>query len=247
LDTTTVYKRDKAAVQQFQQQYPQNKYTYYAVGHSLGGAIMDSLIKKGLIKEGVSYNPAVQPQDFRSILPNRRIYMSGDPLYAIFGNFLRQRPEVRKSKTSFFSKLGLKSVAPEYLKSHGLAEFEGGKRGGNHGANIVAQLINLVDNYNGGNYRQFTDEYNSKLVELRVLYENLAQANPQNGDALIAEYEANLIAPRPHIRLLLQRFPGIMAEKEENERSRTPDPSNDPDPSAAGKPRKCKKCGLLRV
>jgi hypothetical protein len=104
----------------------------FGVGHSLGGAILDSFLKKGLIKEGVSYNPAVQPQDVWSILPNRRIYMSGDPLYAIFGKVLRQRPEVRKSNTSFltnlarFSPIGIAATSQEYLKSHGLKQFEGG-------------------------------------------------------------------------------------------------------------------------
>ena len=104
----------------------------YGVGHSLGGAILDSFLKKKLIKEGVSYNPAVQPQDIWSILPNRRIYMSGDPLYAIFGKVLRQRPEVRKSNTSFltnlarFSPVGIAATSQEYLKSHGLKQFEGG-------------------------------------------------------------------------------------------------------------------------
>lgn len=106
----------------------------FGVGHSLGGAILDSFLKKGLIKEGVSYNPAVQPQDVWSILPNRRIYMSGDPLYAIFGKVLRQRPEVRKSNTSLlttlarFSPLGIAATSQEYLKSHGLKQFEGGRK-----------------------------------------------------------------------------------------------------------------------
>jgi len=128
LESSNRFKEDLRVMTDYANSHKQTN--IFGVGHSLGGAILDSLLKKGLIKEGVSYNPAVQPQDFRSILPNRRIYMSGDPLYAIFGNFLRQKPEVRKSKTSLFSKLGLKSVAPEYLKSHGLAEFEGGKIGG---------------------------------------------------------------------------------------------------------------------
>jgi hypothetical protein len=117
----------------------------YGVGHSLGGAILDLFLKKGFISEGVSYNPAVQPQDFRATLPNRRIYMSGDPLYAIFGTFLKQRPEVRKSKTSMFTRLSRftpVSSAPEYLKSHGLAEFEGGVHPEVQG--IMGEIAGLV-------------------------------------------------------------------------------------------------------
>ena len=104
----------------------------FGVGHSLGGAILDLFLKKGLIEKGVSYNPAVQPQDIRGTLNNRRIYMSGDPLYTLVGRLLYQKPEVRNSKTSLFTKLlqlspaGNILTADSYLKNHSLDQFEGG-------------------------------------------------------------------------------------------------------------------------
>ena len=57
---------------------------WYAVGHSLGGAICDIFIAKGLIKEAVSFNPAVEPQYARSSR-NHRYYHADDPLYYFLG------------------------------------------------------------------------------------------------------------------------------------------------------------------
>jgi hypothetical protein len=129
LDTTTVYKRDKAAVQQFQQQYPQNKYTYYAVGHSLGGAIIDNLIRAGLIKEAISYNPAIETRDINAGLPNRRIYYGNDPLYRLMG-WLDRKSEHREAKnrswTDFLYAFTIPGSTLEALSAHNLDNFEGG-------------------------------------------------------------------------------------------------------------------------
>jgi len=127
------FKEDERFLNNFKQQNPNLK--YYGVGHSLGGAILDLFLHKGLISEGQSYNPAVQPHDFGATLPNHRIFMSGDPLYTLVRLFLKQKPEVIKENSSIFRKLvrltpiGNIATAGEYLKSHGLEQFEGkGKR-----------------------------------------------------------------------------------------------------------------------
>jgi len=106
----------------------------YAVGHSLGGALLDLLLNKNIVEKGVSYNPAVQPQDILKTLPNRRIYMSDDPLYLLIGRFLKQKPEVRTSKASWLqtiariSPAGNLLTAKGYLDAHGLDSFKGGMR-----------------------------------------------------------------------------------------------------------------------
>jgi len=129
LDTTIVYKRDKAAVQQFQQEYPQNKYTYYAVGHSLGGAIIDNLIRAGLIKEAISYNSAIQTRDINAGLLNRRIYYGNDPLYRIMG-WLDRKSEHREAKNrtwnDFLYAFTIPGSTLEALSAHNLDNFEGG-------------------------------------------------------------------------------------------------------------------------
>ena len=124
------YVADKAALQQFQLNYPPTQYDYYGTGHSLGGAILDQFLKEGLLQRGVSYNPAVQPQDvlFGDTGKNERIYQSGDPLYQLMGRFtktheVRQEPKKKKSLLSYVPYLG---KAYDYLQSHGLSNFAGG-------------------------------------------------------------------------------------------------------------------------
>lgn len=128
---TTRYKRDKAAVQQFLQQFPSSQYSYYAVGHSLGGAVIDSLIRDGLIKEALSYNPAIQSGDINANLPNRRIYFGSDPLYKLMG-WLDKKSEHREPKNrtwaDFLSSVSPAAAAIAALPAHGLSNFEGGKK-----------------------------------------------------------------------------------------------------------------------
>ena len=78
-------------------------YTYYGAGHSMGGEILDQFIKRGMIKAGISYNPAIQTGDIRDAdlaSKNYRIYASGDPLYKIIGQF-DHPSEVRRSPSSW--------------------------------------------------------------------------------------------------------------------------------------------------
>jgi hypothetical protein len=129
---TTRYKRDKAAVQQFLQKFPSPEYSYYAVGHSLGGAIIDSLIRDKLIKEALSYNPAIQSGDINAGLPNRRIYFGSDPLYRLMG-WLDRKSEHREPKSrtwaDFLGTFSPAAAAMAALPAHNLSNFEGGKRG----------------------------------------------------------------------------------------------------------------------
>ncbi len=126
------YKKDVRALRMLQKTHSPTEWDYYGVGHSLGGAILDLLIQQGLLKNGVSYNPAVQPQDIRSTnASNTRIYSEGDPLYKTIGQALSNKPEVRKGKdkawyqklVSYVPWLG---TALDSYKAHGLDNFEGG-------------------------------------------------------------------------------------------------------------------------
>jgi alpha-beta hydrolase superfamily lysophospholipase len=137
LETANRYIRDLETLQQVQLTYPPSEYDYYGVGHSLGGAILDMFLKNGLIQKGVSYNPAVQPQDFnQTSLQNDRVYVEGDPLYAIMGKHLSQKPEVRPPrKKSAWEQLGsyVPYVGPALMsgydlhQSHILSNFDGGR------------------------------------------------------------------------------------------------------------------------
>ena len=138
LESAPRYMRDLQTLQQFQLTYPPSQYDYYGVGHSLGGAILDMFLKNGLIKNGVSYNPAVQPQDFaNTTLPNSRVYMESDPLYALMGRNLTKKPETRAPRKKAWWEKAISAIpyvgntaAKTYdlYQSHMLDQFQGGAK-----------------------------------------------------------------------------------------------------------------------
>jgi hypothetical protein len=131
LETSNRYRKDLAELNRVRSSLPTDE--FYGVGHSLGGAILDAFLHTGMIKSGVSYNPAVQPKDFNSDVPNHRIYQKGDPLLALGKNFLKNAPEVREAKPMSW-KDRLISAVPyagqvyNYLNAHNLSNFDGGKK-----------------------------------------------------------------------------------------------------------------------
>lgn len=132
LETDQRWLSDKATVEQFQQQYPQSEYNYYATGHSLGGALVDLLLKYKFVKQGVSWNPAVQTAFYDA--PNhKRIYISEDPLYNLMGKYVTRNVEVRQRKKKGEIEQALSGISGELgslagtFNAHGIAQFEGGK------------------------------------------------------------------------------------------------------------------------
>lgn len=127
LEKSDRVKEDLETLSEFQKEHTGSEYDYYGVGHSLGGAVLDIFLTKGLLKQGVSYNPAIQPLDIRRDIPNKRIYNEGDALYKTMGQFAKNT-EVRKRKGV---KEYLASKVPIYstLYSHKLDRFEGGMLG----------------------------------------------------------------------------------------------------------------------
>lgn len=108
------YLDDVKIIKNIQETYPPREWHWSAVGHSLGGAIIDELILDDLIKEGISFNPAIQKENYNDPLPNRRIYLDSDPLYKVMGRFTKYK-EVREDKTD-----------NSMLEAHGLDNFVGG-------------------------------------------------------------------------------------------------------------------------
>jgi hypothetical protein len=62
--------------------------TYYAVGHSLSGAIIDELLEDGIVSSAVSFNPAIERQNFNLPNNNHRVYLECDILYNLLGKFI---------------------------------------------------------------------------------------------------------------------------------------------------------------
>jgi hypothetical protein len=93
-------------------------------------------LRSGIIKNGVSYNPAVQPQDFQNTtLQNQRVYSESDPLYALMGRNLAQKPETRAPRKKswwekavgaipYVGKTAMKTY--DLYQSHMLDQFQGG-------------------------------------------------------------------------------------------------------------------------
>ena len=61
---------------------------YYAVGHSLSGAMIDELLEDGLVSSAVSFNPAIERVNFAKDNNNHRVYLSCDVLYNLLGKFI---------------------------------------------------------------------------------------------------------------------------------------------------------------
>jgi hypothetical protein len=147
LETSNRFVKDLADLQQFQSKYPPDQYDYYGVGHSLGGAILDLFLTKGLLKSGLSYNPAIQPQNLRNTdIQNDRIFAENDPLYALTKPFLAKPPEVRKPrKKSIFenaiSYIPYAGKAYDYYTGHQLSQFQGGKNVGTIRKGDVIELV----------------------------------------------------------------------------------------------------------
>jgi dienelactone hydrolase len=121
LATTQRYKQDEAMLRNLQQTLPPEATAYYGVGHSLGGAILDDFLQRGLVKAAVSYNPAVQPKDWKGGSPHTRIYQQGDPLYEIMGRFTAGSTVVPASELSLLNSILVKlpyvgSLLKKYLR-----------------------------------------------------------------------------------------------------------------------------------
>ena len=126
-----------------------NNVDIYGVGHSLGGAVLDMFLKKGLIQQGVSYNPAISLGDAQKDLNNRRIYQDGDPLLAIMGRSAKNveiRPKKKKEKSVgrkiadvasyFLPYIGVVTKGMDTLDAHALDNFIGGT----HLTNVLKKL-----------------------------------------------------------------------------------------------------------
>jgi hypothetical protein len=131
LDESARYKADLKTMEIVQSQYPPDRYRYIAVGHSLGGAIIDRFLRAGLIRGALSYNPAPEPQELGGNPLHRRVYHADDPIYRTVGQFI-PNVEVRRGDKTFWGNIvkyglpfGLGFLANAYFK-HGLGTFQGG-------------------------------------------------------------------------------------------------------------------------
>ena len=98
------YRADAEILKDFKNDNALEDLQYYAVGHSLGGAIIDVLLRNRDIIAGISFNPAIQVMDLRANLANKRIYHVDDPLYMLMGR-LASGGTVVVGKTQWWEKI----------------------------------------------------------------------------------------------------------------------------------------------
>ena len=119
------FKRDKAELQKIFQKYPPSQYEYYLTGHSLGGAITNSVVREypKNIKYAVTYNPAFQPYDLYSQQRDKikRLYTPDDALYKIGGRFMS--PTVVPTTKSLLPNLNLVTTGINAYQGHSMDNF----------------------------------------------------------------------------------------------------------------------------
>jgi hypothetical protein len=119
------FKKDKTELQKIFQKYPPSQYEYYLTGHSLGGAITNSVVREypKNIKYAVTYNPAFQPYDLYSQQRDKikRLYTPDDALYKIGGRFMS--PTVVPTTKSLLSNLNLVTTGFNAYQGHALDNF----------------------------------------------------------------------------------------------------------------------------
>jgi hypothetical protein len=178
------FKEDIDVVARFQQEYPVSAYTYYATGHSLGGTLIDELIKKGMVKEARTYNPAIETSDIPDVAlsqKNHRVYADGDPLYLLQGRF-DHPAEVRNSYKYYPS--SVYDFVPGYdkYKQHILQNpvFVGGKTKGKvemKPQDYYAEhrnIVSLLDNTGKALQREAKDQ----KAEATKMAKSLGHTNP---------------------------------------------------------------------
>jgi hypothetical protein len=142
LDSTNRYKKDLKTLKTWQDNHRGHEFEYYGAGHSLGGAIMDRFIQAGLLKGGMSFNPAVELKNVRETIPNERIYNSNDALYKITSPLLKDKPEVVKDKPTIvdrmISKIPYLGTIYDKARSHFIGTLKGSGK-----TTITSQLTRL--------------------------------------------------------------------------------------------------------
>lgn len=113
------YKQVKAC---FQKHPAPPGYRLLATGHSMGGAYADQLIEDGIVKEAITFNPAIQLKDLNNT-GNTRYYNRNDFLYKIIG---MHASNVHTINNTFFDKvdyaIGFLNLLKSYF-AHKIEEF----------------------------------------------------------------------------------------------------------------------------
>jgi hypothetical protein len=127
LSKTDRYKTDKASMERLLQMFPPNQFEYYLTGHSLAGAVINSLKRDfPMLKNAEEYNPAYQPYDLWSQQTGsiHRNYINTDALYRLGGRFFGNT-KVLPPLTNTTAPSGVIGNVMTAYEGHALDNFKG--------------------------------------------------------------------------------------------------------------------------
>jgi len=127
LSRTDRYKTDKASMERLFQMFPPNQFEYYLTGHSLAGAVINSLKRDfPQLKNAEEYNPAFQPYDLWSQQTGsiHRNYINTDALYRLGGRVFGNT-KVLPPLSSTSAPSGIVGDVMTAYQGHALDQFKG--------------------------------------------------------------------------------------------------------------------------
>jgi hypothetical protein len=123
---SSIYLNDvRPAVLNAQLRYPNESNDYFATGHSLGGALADELVRDGLVKGAVDFNPLISAFNSRLTADPElvhRIYTQDDIVFSILKSLLPKMALKRFNDTINIVPTVYKGV----LASHSMDNFSAG-------------------------------------------------------------------------------------------------------------------------
>jgi hypothetical protein len=123
---SSIYLNDvRPAVLNAQLRYPTESNDYFATGHSLGGALADELVRDGLVKGAVDFNPLISAFNSRLTADPElvhRIYTQDDIVFSILKSLLPKMALKRFNDTINIVPTVYKGV----LASHSMDNFSAG-------------------------------------------------------------------------------------------------------------------------
>ena len=144
LSKTDRYKTDKASMDRLFQMFPPNQFEYYLTGHSLAGAVINSLKRDfPQLKNAEEYNPAFQPYDLWSQQTGsiHRNYINTDALYRLGGRMFGNT-KVLPPISSSNAPSGIVGDVMTAYAGHALDQFKGrGLKGGMVGNNALYNFL----------------------------------------------------------------------------------------------------------
>jgi len=101
---------------------------FIAVGHSLGGAVLDLFLRQRLVANGLSFNGFPEPQERQGNPHHHRIYNTDDFIYKLFASNI-PGSEVRSTQEPLWERILNSSLPTQFYKGisgHSLGNFSGG-------------------------------------------------------------------------------------------------------------------------